>query len=70
MGAITRRQTIDRFAHVTIVELDQIELPQEPAQPIEELGAPLSALWCKTCRKVTINADAMRKHCKNSHQQA
>jgi hypothetical protein len=68
--AATRRQIIDRFAHVTTVDPRQVELPEEPARPIEELGAPLGALRCKTCRKVTVNTDAMRKHCKNIHQQA
>ena len=68
--ATTRRQIIDRFAHITTVDPRQVELPEEPARPIEELGVPLGALRCKTCRKVTVNTDAMRKHCKNIHQQA
>lgn len=68
--ATTRRQIINRFSHIATVDTNQIELPEEPALPIEELGAPLNALRCKACTKITINADAMRKHCKNNHQQA
>ncbi|KAF1922226.1 uncharacterized protein M421DRAFT_427146 [Didymella exigua CBS 183.55] len=29
--------------------LDAIELPEEPAQPIEELGKPLDGAQCETC---------------------
>lgn len=62
----TRKQIVERFNHFATVIPDDIELPEEPAQPIDELGEPLDALQCKTCRFVTVNKDTMRIHCKKT----
>ena len=68
--ATLRRQIVQRFSQFDTVSPSAIELPDEPAQPIEELGEPLKGAQCKTCSWVTINRDEMRRHCKKSHQQA
>ncbi len=66
----TRKQIVERFSHFATVSPAEIELPEEPAQPIDELGEPLDALQCKTCRFITVNKDIMRIHCNKTHQQA
>lgn len=66
----TRKQIVKRFSHFATVSPAEIELPEEPAQPIDELGEPLDALQCKTCRFITVNKDIMRIHCNKTHQQA
>jgi superfamily II DNA helicase RecQ len=68
--AATRKQVVERFSHFAPVDPAEMELPDEPAQPIEELGKPLDGLHCKTCRFITINRDTLRMHCKKNHQQA
>jgi hypothetical protein len=69
-SATLRRQILERFSQFKTVALSAIKLPDEPAQPIEELGNPLDGAQCKTCSWITVNKDEMRKHCKKNHQQA
>lgn len=64
--AATRKQVVQRFSCFTPVDPAEIELPDQPAQPIEELGKPLDGLQCKTCGSTTVSKDAMRMHCKKS----
>jgi hypothetical protein len=47
-----------------------MKLPEPPVDPVEELGSPLDGLRCKTCDYVTINANALRIHCKKKHEQS
>jgi hypothetical protein len=68
--AATRKQVVERFSRFAPVDPAEIELPDEPAQPIEALGKPLDGLQCTTCRFITINKDTIRMHCKKHHQQA
>lgn len=70
MPAATRREIVERFRHYTLTEPNDVELPDEPAMPIEELGAPVDALQCRTCALVTVSKDKLRQHCKKDHQQA
>jgi hypothetical protein len=51
--AATRKQVVEQFRQSTPVDPSEIELPDEPAQLIEELGKPLDGLQCKTCRFTT-----------------
>lgn len=68
--AATRKQVVEHFSSFSTVNPAEIELPDEPAQPIDELGEPLDGLQCKTCSFITVNKDTMRMHCKKDHQQA
>ncbi|KAJ4329600.1 hypothetical protein N0V87_010726, partial [Didymella glomerata] len=61
---------VEHFSSFSTVNLAEIEPPDEPAQPIDELGEPLDGLQCKTCSFITVNKDTMRMHCKKVHQQA
>jgi hypothetical protein len=58
----TRKQIVKHFSQFTTLDPSEVELPVEPAQPIEELGQPLDGLQCKTCRFITINKDTVRMH--------
>jgi hypothetical protein len=69
-SATLRQQIVKCFNHFNTVTPSTVELPDEPAQAIEELGEPLDGAQCKTCRWITINKDQMRMHCKKKHQQA
>ena len=68
--AATRKLVVERFRHHCTVNPADMELPDEPAQVIEELGKPLDGLRCRTCKFTTVNINAMRMHCKKDHQQA
>lgn len=68
--AATRKQVVERFNQFALIDAADVELPDEPARLIEELGKPLDGLQCKTCSFITINKDTMRMHCKKDHQQA
>jgi hypothetical protein len=68
--APTRRQVVDCFNRLKPLYPARIKLPEEPAQPIEELGRPPTGLQCIDCRFVTINKDQIRMHCKKYHQLA
>ncbi|KAL1640484.1 hypothetical protein SLS61_010254, partial [Didymella pomorum] len=61
---------VEHFSSFATVSPAKIELPDEPAQPTDELGEPLDGLQCETCSFITVNKDAMRMHCKKTHQQA
>jgi hypothetical protein len=65
-----QRQIIEHFSQRAVVDLTKIQLPDKPAQPIQELRLPLDGLQCKTCGYITINKDTVRMHCKKEHQQA
>ena len=47
-----------------MVDLAEVALPDEPAQPIDKLRELLDGLQCKTCSFITVNKDIMRMHCK------
>jgi hypothetical protein len=66
--AATRRQVVECFSRLRLVEPAKTKLPEEPAQPIEQLGRPLTGLQCTDCGFVTINEDSIRMHCKKYHQ--
>jgi hypothetical protein len=68
--ASARRQIVNCFSRLKQLDPAEIKLPEEPAQPIEELGRPLTRLQCRTCRFITINEDEIQRHCKKHHQLA
>jgi hypothetical protein len=63
-----RRQVIERFLCFATVEPSAIELPEQPAQIIEELGTPLDGLLCRACSFITINRSNMKTHCREIHE--
>jgi hypothetical protein len=63
-----RKEIVERFKHVSRTDSHRIELPEQPAWPIEELGSPLDGFKCTTCSFITLHIDSMRKHWKNSHE--
>jgi superfamily II DNA helicase RecQ len=65
-----REEIVQRFAHYKRKDPKDIQLPEQPADPIEELGAPLDGFCCKMCLFLTVNINAMRMHLKKNHEQA
>jgi hypothetical protein len=65
-----RKQIIERFSSCHVLNPKEVKLPEQPAEPIEELGSPLDGLKCKTCDFITVNKNVMRMHCKEKHTQA
>jgi hypothetical protein len=65
--AATQKQVIKHFSSFATVNPAEIELPDEPAQLIDELGEPLDRLQCETCSFITVNKDAIRINCKKTH---
>jgi hypothetical protein len=63
-----RRQVVHYFSQFSTVDSSAIELPEQPALPIQELGAPLDGIKCKSCSFITVNTGNMKTHCKKSHQ--
>ena len=68
--ANVRKEILQRFARCERLDPKDVELPEQPAQPIKELGAPLDRLCCKTCSFLTVDKSVLRKHLKKNHQQA
>ena len=62
-----RKVIVKQFSQFSQTAPDAIELPEQPASVVEELGTPLDGFKCRTCEFVTINSDSMRKHCKKNH---
>ncbi|CAO2655088.1 Nn.00g101520.m01.CDS01, partial [Neocucurbitaria sp. VM-36] len=50
------------------VEPSEIELPEQPAAPIQELGVPLNGLKCRACSFITVNTGNMKTHCRKLHE--
>jgi hypothetical protein len=63
-----RQQVVDYFSQFSTVDPSTIELPEQPALPVEELRAPLDSIKCKACSFITINKGNMKTHCKKSHK--
>jgi hypothetical protein len=63
-----RRQVADHFSQFSAVDPSTIELPEQPALPVQELGAPLDGMKCKACSFITINRGNIKTHCKKSHE--
>lgn len=68
--AKVRKEIVQRFAHCERKDPKNIELPEQPAKLIEELGTPLDGLCCKTCLFLTVDKSMIRKHLKKNHEQA
>lgn len=64
-----RKQVVEHFKNFSRISTSAIQLPEQPAYPITELGAPLDGLKCRTCDFITVNVNVIRMHCKKSHQQ-
>jgi hypothetical protein len=64
------KRFFQHFAHYKRTDSRAVELPEQPADPIEELGTALAGLCCKTCCFNTVNPSVMRIHLKRNHQQA
>jgi hypothetical protein len=67
--AAVRKQILQQLSNFTITAPGEVELPEQPAWPIKELGTPRKGFKCKTCEFITVSTDAIRKHCKKRHQQ-
>ena len=65
--ANVRKEILQRFARCERLDPKDVELPEQPAQPIKELGAPLDRLCCKTCSFLTVDKSVLRKHLKKNH---
>lgn len=59
-----RQQIVNYFLQCCTVAPSAIELPEQPAAVIQELGAPLDGLKCRVCSFITVNPGNMKKHCK------
>jgi hypothetical protein len=57
-----RKEIVKRFRHLSRADPHTVELPEQPAWPIKELGSPLDGFKCTRCSFVTLNTDSMRKH--------
>jgi hypothetical protein len=68
--AQARKEIVQRFKQYKRVDPKDVELPEQPAQPIKELGMPLDGFCSKICPFLTTNINAMRMHLKKKHQQA
>lgn len=65
-----RRQVIERFSCFATIEPSAVELPEQPARIIEELGTPLDGLLCRTCSFITVNRSNMKTHCREIHERS
>jgi hypothetical protein len=65
-----RRQIVDCFSRLKVLDPAEVKLPDEPAEAIGELGKPLTGLQCKTCMHITVSKEQIRMHCKKNHNQA
>jgi superfamily II DNA helicase RecQ len=63
-----RRQVLEHFAQFSVVDPSTVELPEEPAALIPELGAPLSGMQCRACSFITVNTSSIKTHCRKLHQ--
>jgi hypothetical protein len=63
-----RRQVVDYFTRFTTVNPKEIEPPEQPACPIQELGTPLDGLKCRRCSFITIDKGNMKTHCRKLHE--
>jgi superfamily II DNA helicase RecQ len=63
-----RKEIVERFRHLSRTDPHTVELPEQPAWPIKELGSPLNGFKCTTCSFITLNTDSMRKHWKKLHE--
>ena len=52
-----RRQVVDCFSRLKLVDLSKIKLPKEPTQAIEQLSKLLARLQCRACGYITISKD-------------
>jgi hypothetical protein len=68
--ATLRKEIVRRFAYHKMTDPRAVKLPEQPANPIEELGTPLVGLCCKTRSFLTVNLNVMRIHSKKPNQQA
>jgi hypothetical protein len=65
-----REEIVQRFSHYKRRDPKDVQLPEQPADLVEELGAPLDGFSCKMCLFLTVNRNAMRMHLKKNHHQA
>lgn len=63
-----REEIVEQFRHLSRTDPHTVELPEQPAWPIKELGSPLNGFKCTTCSFITLNTDSIRKHCKKLHE--
>jgi hypothetical protein len=62
--AAVRKQIIQQLSHFPTTASGAVELPEQPAWPIEELGTLRDSSKCQTCEFITVSTDAIRQHCK------
>jgi hypothetical protein len=70
LPAALRRPLVEHYSQYETVNPTAIELPEQPADPIDALGPPLEGLQCKACGYITTNSNKLRMHCKKEHKQA
>jgi hypothetical protein len=59
---------LEYFAQFSVVDPSVVELLEQPAALIPELGAPLGGMQCKRCSFITINIGKMKTYCRIEHQ--
>jgi hypothetical protein len=66
--AALRKQIVEQLYNFTTTNPRAVKLPEQPTQPIEELGTPHDGFKCTACEFITVSNNAMRKHCNKSHK--
>lgn len=57
--AKVRKKIVQHFAHCEKIDPKDVELPEQPADPIEELGTPLDGFGCTRCSFLTVNINIL-----------
>jgi hypothetical protein len=65
--ALVRRQVVDCFSRLELVDLSKIKLLKEPTQAIEQLGKLLAGLECRACGYITVSKDQIQMHCNRDY---
>ena len=65
---VVRRQIVRYFLPLPTLNPSAIELLEQPAWLVQELGAPLDGMKCKACSFITINRGNMKTYYKTAHK--
>ena len=65
-----RRQVVQRYSSLALLEPQDVPLPEPLRQPFEALGKPIRALICEEeeCEYITINRSVIGQHCNKTHK--
>ena len=69
MPSYDRKAIIESFQGLLVKKPGEVRLQPPGYKSIKELGEPLHGFQCEwdDCGYITINIDALRKHCKSAH---